>query len=173
MHFSPASVSPPDRLKVTDFLAVGGPENYSWNVIRSEADELLFRHAAKSGAKTFEGIKINSVEFAQRDSGVASDTEPGKVVSAIWTKKSDGSTGTIKFDYIIDATGRAGLLSTKYLKNRHYNKTLKNVANWAYYEGAGLYGSGTKRANAPFFEALQGRWCQVAHRTYLSSHAWS
>jgi hypothetical protein len=33
---------------VTDFLAAGGPQNYSWNVIRSEADELLFRHAGKS-----------------------------------------------------------------------------------------------------------------------------
>ncbi|KAK3324861.1 hypothetical protein B0H66DRAFT_470293 [Apodospora peruviana] len=150
-------MNPKNREGFTDFLAVGGPNNYSWNVIRSQADELIFRHAAKCGAKTFEGVKVNSVNFDQPASnGDAKGADSvGKPVSAVWTRKADGTTGTIKFDYIVDASGRVGLLNTKYLKDRHYNKSLKNVANWAYYKGAGLYGEGTKRANVPFFEALR------------------
>lgn len=141
---------------------------------------MIYRHAGKSGAKTFDGVKVNSVEF-DTSNGYTNGTtnghtngttngdshsapqNPGRPVSASWSKKSDGTSGVIKFDYIVDASGRAGLLNTKYLKNRVYNKTLKNVANWAYFEGAGLYGEGTKRSNAPFFEALRGMFAPREH----------
>lgn len=139
-------------------------------MIRSEADELIFRHAGKSGAKIFDGVKVNSVEFAPlngsangaTNGGAANGTadpalpNPGRPISASYTKKAGGSSGVIKFDYIVDASGRVGLLNTKYLKNRNYNKALKNVANWGYFTGAGRYGVGTSRENAPFFEALRG-----------------
>jgi hypothetical protein len=63
----------------------------------------------------------------------------------------------VKFDYLIDASGRAGLVSTKYLKNRRYNQGLKNVASWAYWTGGGTYGVGTHKVGAPYFEALKGK----------------
>lgn len=66
-------------------------------------------------------------------------------------------TGTTSFDYLIDATGRAGIMSTKYLKNRHFNVSLKNVAIWGYWVDVGSYGVGTKRQGAPWFEALIGK----------------
>lgn len=81
---------------------------------------------------------------------------PGRPISAPYTNKTDGTTGVINFDFIVDASGRAGIISTKYLKNRSYNKALKNVANWMYFKNAGQYGAGTARANSPFFEALCG-----------------
>ncbi|GMG07063.1 unnamed protein product [Aspergillus oryzae] len=137
----------------TDFIAAGGPNHFSWNVIRSEADELLFRHAAHSGAKTFEAVKVNSVTFTPSPT---LDTGPGRPVSASYTQKSDGATGVIGFKYIIDASGRAGLLNTKYLKNRKYNQGPKNVAVWAYWKATGKYGEGTPRENSPYFEALTG-----------------
>lgn len=131
-------------------------------MIRSEADEILFRHAGASGAKIFDSVKVNAVEF-DTSNGPAMDSHadpalpnPGRPISATYTKKTDGTTGEIKFDYIVDATGRVGLLNTKYLKNRQYNKGLKNVATWAYFKGAGKYGEGTKLENTPFFEALHG-----------------
>jgi flavine halogenase len=141
----------------------GGPQNYAWNVIRSEADEIMLRHAGKSGAQIFEGVKVKSVEFAASN-GTANGTSdsqsahlhPGRPISASYTRKEDGLSGVIKFDYIVDASGRVGLLNTKYLKNRHYNQGLKNVANWAYWKGTGKYSPGTKRENAPYFEALRG-----------------
>ncbi|RAQ52676.1 radH flavin-dependent halogenase [Aspergillus flavus] len=135
----------------TDFIAAGGPSHFSWNVIRAEADELLFRHAAHSGAKTFEAVKVNSVTFTPSPT---LDTGPGRPVSASYTQKSDGATGVIGFKYIIDTSGRAGLLNTKYLKNRKYNQGPKNVAVWAYWKATGKYGEGTPRENSPYFEAL-------------------
>ncbi|KAI0472609.1 hypothetical protein GGR56DRAFT_697116 [Xylariaceae sp. FL0804] len=152
-------MSPRNREGYTDFLAAGGPDNYSWNVIRSEADEMLFRHAAKSGANTFEGVKVTSISFQAPLSVNGNAAEfgdyPGRPVSASWSRKGDGATGSIEFDYVVDATGRNGLINTKYLKNRHYNKSLKNVANWAYFKGAGKYGKGSSRENSPLFEALR------------------
>ncbi|TAQ85368.1 hypothetical protein B7494_g6309 [Chlorociboria aeruginascens] len=144
----------------TDFLAAGGPENYAWNVVRAEADDLMFRHAGKSGAKIFDGVKVSSVDFTPSRflNGTAIDheaTDLGRPVSAAYSRKSDGASGTIKFDYVVDASGRMGLLSTKYLKNRKYNQGLKNIANWGYWKNTGAYASGTARENSPFFEALQ------------------
>ncbi|PSR81494.1 hypothetical protein BD289DRAFT_393427 [Coniella lustricola] len=174
-------LNPQNREGFTDFL-LGGPNNHSWNVVRSEGDFLMYKHAGKSGAMIFDGVKVTSVEFAQDEdklattnghanhngnvenadehsNGVTSSDSPlpnpGKPVSATWTRKEDSTTGSIKFDYIIDASGRVGILNTKYLKNRHYNTTLKNVANWAYFKEAGIYGEGTKRAGVPIFEALR------------------
>jgi len=140
----------------TDFVAAGGPGGYSWNVIRSEADEILFRHAGESGASIFDGTKVTGIEFEASSEDVvdSENPNPGKPVSATWSRK-DGSTGTVKFDYLIDASGRAGLVSTKYLKNRRYNQGLKNVASWAYWTGGGTYGVGTHKVGAPYFEALK------------------
>ena len=145
------------RCSVTDFVAAGGPNGYAWNVIRSESDDLIFRHAGKSGAKIFDGVKVNSFEFLplDNDSWSPEGSELGKPVSASWTKK-DGSTGVIKFEYLVDASGRAGLISTKYLKNRRYNQGLKNVASWGYWKGAGTYAVGTAKEGNPYFEALEG-----------------
>ncbi|KAG8158163.1 hypothetical protein KVR01_011924 [Diaporthe batatas] len=78
---------------------------------------------------------------------------PGRPVSATWSRK-DGTTGTISFDYIVDASGRNGIISTKYLKNRRLNEALKNIANWTYWKGAKRFSPGEKNENSPFFEAL-------------------
>ncbi|KAH8804523.1 CrpH protein [Xylogone sp. PMI_703] len=159
----------------TDYIAAGGPEAYTWNVVRSESDELIFRHAGKCGAKIFDGVKVDSVEFAEssgievpEDSKVANI---GRPTSATWSRK-DGSTGTIKFDYIVDASGRVGIISTKYLKNRKYNQGLKNVASWGYWKGTGKYAVGTAREGQPYFEALTDAsgwcWCIPLHNGTMS-----
>ena len=143
----------------TDYVAAGGPEAYTWNVVRSESDDLTFRHAGKMGAHIFDGVKIESIDFSG-DSGIKVP-EGGKVanigrpVSADW-KRKDGTTGKIKFEYLIDASGRAGIVSNKYYKNRKFNQGLKNVAQWGYWENTGVYAEGTRRHNQPFFEALTG-----------------
>jgi flavine halogenase len=104
-------------------------------VIRSEADKLMFRHTEKSGAKVIDGVKVNTLDFVPLDGKDATRDfkaeVPGRPVSATWSRK-DSSSGVIKFEYLVDASGRAGLMSTKYLKNRKYNQGLKNVANWGY-----------------------------------------
>lgn len=148
----------------TDFIAHGGSGNHSWNVLRSEADDLMFRHAGKCGADIFDGVKVDSIKFepsSNQDAALESGTlDPGRPVSASWSRK-DGSSGEIKFDYLVDASGRAGLVSTKYLKNRKTNQGLKNIANWGYWQSAGEYAVGTERQGQPLFEALSDAsgWC--------------
>ncbi|KAK5991522.1 Flavin-dependent halogenase ascD [Cladobotryum mycophilum] len=142
----------------TDFIAAGGPNNYSWNVIRSEADMIMFEYAGKSGAKIFDGVQVKSIEFENPTPAPADGGEnplPGRPVKATYMVKDTKATGEISFDYVVDASGRIGILSTKYMKNRRYNQGLKNVANWGYFEGCGAYSPGTHKENSPFFEALQ------------------
>ncbi|KAL3436854.1 hypothetical protein BDV09DRAFT_183811 [Aspergillus tetrazonus] len=144
----------------TNFLAFGG---HAWNVIRSESDQLLFEHAKTCGARVYDQTKVESIEFQNLSglngpggSGFTSNqaTNLGRPVSAAWSRK-DKTTGTIRFKYLIDASGRAGLISTKYMKNRKFNKGLKNLATWGYFENAGNYGEGTPAAGGPFFPRLE------------------
>lgn len=78
-----------------DFLATGGAGNHSWNVVRSEADDILFKHAAECGAKVFDKTKVTAIEFdPQHELGnehfknaAASTSRP---VSASWSRKEMG-----------------------------------------------------------------------------------
>ncbi|CAN8099335.1 unnamed protein product [Discula destructiva] len=151
------------RVGFTDFRAVNGEQGYSWNVIRSESDKLMLDHSAKCGARVFEGVKVDSLEFAPvgdyPEDGKLPN--PGRVSSASWSRTNDGAKGSIKCDYIIDASGRHGLISTKYLKNRKHNQALKNSATWGYWKGCKTYAPGTRMEGSPFFEALTdgSGWC--------------
>ncbi|THH14914.1 hypothetical protein EW146_g5488 [Bondarzewia mesenterica] len=128
----------------TDFISLDS-NNRAWNVIRSEFDHLLLKHAANNAVGVFEGVKVVKIYFDNED--------VGRPVAADWESKS-GNKGTIHFDWLIDASGRAGIMSTQYLRNRKFNKSLKNIACWAYWTGGGVYAPGTPRENAPWFEAL-------------------
>ncbi|KAJ7898527.1 putative halogenase [Mycena olivaceomarginata] len=134
----------------TDFIATN-PDNGSWNVVRSEFDEILLRHAAQCGATVCEGVKVKDIIFAD-----------GTPVAARWETK-DGMEGSIGFDYLVDASGKQGLVSTRYLRNRHFNNSLRNVACWGYWRGASMYApeGHSERNNAPWFEAMTDEtgWC--------------
>ncbi|KAJ7479299.1 putative halogenase [Mycena latifolia] len=128
----------------TDFIS-SDPARAAWNVVRSEFDEILLRHAAESGASVSEGVQVTGITFSE-----SNDAQP---VAAAW-KSDRGNTGTVRFKWLVDASGRTGLLSTRYLKNRRFNQALRNIALWGYWKGAGVYEPGTRRENAPWFEAL-------------------
>ncbi|KAF9059067.1 hypothetical protein BDP27DRAFT_1342191 [Rhodocollybia butyracea] len=127
--------------------------NHALNVNRAEYDDLLFRHAGEQGAKIFDEHKVTGLQFSKQD--------PTRPISADWECKVDGTNGRIVFDYLVDAAGRQGLLSSKYHKDREVTKSLKNSAIWAYWKGSKLYGEGTERYGAPFIEALHDStgWC--------------
>ncbi|PSR75113.1 hypothetical protein PHLCEN_2v9298 [Hermanssonia centrifuga] len=94
---------------------------------RAEADELMIRHAEKQGVKVFEETRVTDISFEN-----GADPAEARPVSATWSNKS-GETGTILFDWLIDASGRQGILSTKYLKNRIFREGLRNVAAYGYW----------------------------------------
>ncbi|KAF7342923.1 hypothetical protein MSAN_02008800 [Mycena sanguinolenta] len=128
----------------TDFINPD-PNHAAWNVTRADFDELLLRNASENNVKVFEGVSVNALKFSPTN-----DKQP---VAAEW-KSDDGKTGTINFNWLVDASGRTGIMSTKYLKNRKFNKALRSVAYWGYWTGANMYAPGTSRENATWLEAL-------------------
>ncbi len=115
--------------------------------MRSEFDQLLLNHVAEQGVQVYEGTRVDEIHF--------SPEEPTRPVSLTWSKDNK-TRGEISFNWLVDASGRNGLMSTKYLKNRTFNNSLKNVAVWGYWTGTNRYAPGTNRENAPWFEALTG-----------------
>ncbi len=133
---------------VLDFAPLRYP--YSFQVVRSQFDHLLLEHAKSQGVKVFEGTEIRGLSF-----------DGDRPRSATWSQvlpfepadpqgRSDSSvagshfkgvggsdTGEISFDYLIDASGRAGVIAMHYLKNRHYHNAFQNIAMWGYWTGAG------------------------------------
>lgn len=100
---------------------------YSYQVIRSEFDQILLEHAKSQGVTVYEGTEITNLTF---------DGERPR--NATWAQTSDKSvTGEISFDFLVDSSGRAGLMANRYLKNRRYHDAFQNVAIWGYWEGAG------------------------------------
>lgn len=114
--------------------------------MRSEFDHLLLQHSRESGAKVFEETKVTEIEFSAEESD--------RPVAA--TYLNNGKIGKITFDYLVDASGRNGIMSTKYLKNRQMNSTLQNLAVWGYWKGGKRYMPGTERENAVWSESLTG-----------------
>ncbi|MEA5502857.1 NAD(P)/FAD-dependent oxidoreductase [Halotia wernerae UHCC 0503] len=99
---------------------------YSYQVRRAEFDKLLLDHACSQGVKVCEGIEIRKLFF---------DGE--RPTSAAWSEAiKDGDSGEVSFDYLIDASGRAGLMSTRYLQNRQYHEEFQNLGIWGYWKNA-------------------------------------
>jgi|SRR5579859_2997727 len=109
-----------------DFRKLHHP--YGFEVVRSEFDQLLLEHAKSQGVQVFEGVEVQSLAF-----------EGERPRSARWAQAdSQGGeeTGEISFDVLVDASGRAGIMATRYLQSRYYPDTFQNVAIWGYWQGA-------------------------------------
>lgn len=78
---------------------------YAVHVRRSEFDEMLFRHAAKRGARTFEGHRVTSVDMA---AGKESDGRP-----LVKVQSGDGAEIEWRPRFVIDASGRDTLLANQ------------------------------------------------------------
>jgi flavin-dependent dehydrogenase len=99
----------------------------SWQVDRSQFDSLLLDHARESGVRVSTGVTVRAVRF-DGDRPVAVTCEP-----------SGGDAYEISdFDFLIDATGRHGLLSARHFGDRESLVNLRNVAIWGYWENAEL-----------------------------------
>jgi flavin-dependent dehydrogenase len=94
----------------------------SWQVDRAEFDLLLLNHAKASGVEVSTGLTAQTVSFT------------GGRPTSVMCIPGDGEPYTIdRFDYLIDATGRQGLLSVRHLDTRRAEPTLRNIAIWGYW----------------------------------------
>jgi flavin-dependent dehydrogenase len=118
-----------------NFGELAGDRTYAFQVIRSEFDQMLLQHAAEQGAHVFEGVEVRSLHF-----------EGDRPVRAGYLIKSEngetGEMGEISFDYLIDASGRNGVMANHYLKNRRYHDVFKNIAFWGYWKDYDRLGTG-------------------------------
>ncbi len=113
-----------------NFGELAGDQTYAFQVVRSDFDHFLLEHARSQGVKVFEEVEVRSITLT--------DERP---VSATWSFKGSqngdyGRLGEIRFDYLIDASGRNGVMANHYLKNRRYHKVFQNIAVWGYWKGA-------------------------------------
>ncbi|MEJ7686422.1 MAG: NAD(P)/FAD-dependent oxidoreductase [Variovorax sp.] len=86
---------------------------YSWQVRRSDMDEILFRNAATQGAETVEGCRVRDVSF---------DADGATVLATL----DDGAKCSWRARFVIDASGRDTFLSNKFkakLKNPKHNSS--------------------------------------------------
>jgi len=68
------------------------------------------RHAESCGVAVFEQVKATSIQFEANDPTL-------RPIAACYENKSTSSvstSGKITFDYLVDASGRMGIMSQKY-----------------------------------------------------------
>ena len=95
--------------------------SHSYQVHRAEFDALLLDHAAKQGAEVRQRVSVES--FALDADGVSV------------TARREGGVTTARAKFLVDATGRDGLVATK-LGRRQRIPNLGKVALFAHFRGA-------------------------------------
>lgn len=134
-----------------DFQIIG-KDKATWHVDRAESDKLMWDYAKSQGVSTFEETRVEAIQF-ENDG----DPATSRPISASWTSKS-GQSGTIHFDWLIDASGRSGIMSTKYLRNRIFREGLRNVGVYGYWKNVRtVNGDDHPEANATWIEALEDK----------------
>ncbi|MCA0243452.1 MAG: tryptophan 7-halogenase [Proteobacteria bacterium] len=106
-----------------DFGELRGNYQHSYQVPRAEFDEMLLRHAAAQGVTVCEGTSVREIVY---------DGE--RPVAALWEQAASSQLGEIRFDWVIDASGRNGIIANRYLNNRRFHEMFKNVAIWGYWD---------------------------------------
>jgi flavin-dependent dehydrogenase len=127
-----------------NFGELAGEHTYAFQVIRSEFDQMLLEHAQSQGVKVYQGVEVRGLSF-----------DGDRPRRAQWRRRSvdatgngyhnaggDAVSGEIEFDFLIDASGRSGILATRYLRNRRYHTVFQNIAIWGYYKNADRLATG-------------------------------
>lgn len=97
---------------------------YGYEVRRSEFDEILIRNAARLGAEVIEGCRVKEVNFAADESG-----------ATVHAVHDDGSQGSWKARFVVDASGRDTVLGRKFdIKRRNPNHN--SSALYGHFTGA-------------------------------------
>ena len=95
----------------------------TWQVLRSEFDQMLFENAAEKGADCRDEVRVLDVLM------------DGPRATGVKVQTSDGSTREIDAAVVVDASGMQTMLAGK-LDLVVPNPQLRKAAIWGYYEGA-------------------------------------
>ena len=95
----------------------------TWQVRRSEFDELILNNAREHGVDVHQGVRVVEVLFeGQRAVGVRVQTE-------------DGGEREVRSQVVVDASGQSSLIMSR-LGLREWDPVLKKAALWTYWKGA-------------------------------------
>lgn len=112
-----------ERGSTFDFAnAVDKAHPYAYQVRRSEFDEILFRNAARKGARTFEGCRATAVDFHAGGAAVRVRHESG--AEEEWQTR-----------FVADASGRDTLLANRFGTKRR-NPRHNSAAIFGHFTGA-------------------------------------
>src|ERR1700704_1234339 len=95
----------------------------TWQVIRSEFDQMMLDNAREHGVEAHEGVRVLDVLF------------DGDRAVGVRIQDADGSTREVRAKVVVDASGQSGLLQNKF-KLRIWDPVLNKGAVWTYWEGA-------------------------------------
>ena len=95
----------------------------TWQVIRSEFDQMLLNNAREHGVQVHEGVRVLEVLFeGDRSVGVRLQEE-------------NGTEREVRADVIVDASGQSSMIMSRF-GLREWDPELKKAALWTYWEGA-------------------------------------
>lgn len=97
----------------------------SYQVRRSEFDEILFKNAIKKGVRAFDEHKVTGVEF---DEGEAAD-------ATVTVMDGDKQVKRIHARFVVDASGRDTFLANRF-GIKHRNKKHNSAAMFGHFAGA-------------------------------------
>jgi flavin-dependent dehydrogenase len=100
-----------------------GEQSQTWQVRRSEFDQMMLDNAREHGADVREGVRVLDVLF---------DGDRARGVRLI---DENGVTRELAADVIVDASGQTSLIASR-LKLRVIDTDLKKGSVWTYFEGA-------------------------------------
>jgi flavin-dependent dehydrogenase len=111
-----------------DWRELFGTNVASWQVERADFDHILLNHAAETGVDVRQGATVREVLFG----------DDGRPYAAVWADGATGETHRSEFDIVIDASGRAGVLSQQHFHLRRHHEIFRNVALWGYWQGGAI-----------------------------------
>lgn len=95
----------------------------TWQVLRSEFDELMLNNAREHGVDVHEGVRVLEVLFE------------GDKALGVKIQDADGVQREIRAKVVIDASGQSALIQNRF-KLKIPDPKLKKGALWTYYKGA-------------------------------------
>src|SRR6478609_450030 len=110
------------------------PQPQTWQVRRDLFDELLLRHAARSGADVRERHRVSDVAFDQDAVTVTAQPQDAAGHSGDRPDPAAPAAITVRARAIIDASGRAAILGHRFNLRRN-EPSLANVAIFSHFEG--------------------------------------
>ncbi len=100
-----------------------GEQSQTWQVRRSEFDQLLLDNAREHGVEVHEGARVLDVLFE------------GERAIGVRVQDEAGTSREIMADVVVDASGQTSMIANR-LKLRRVDPDLKKGSVWTYFEGA-------------------------------------